>query len=71
MQTGSKQLLLIAGACLLTVILYFAPKISEKKESNDKKGDSFSFESLVTEAKGQLKRFLETRYSQKQYAIRK
>jgi tetratricopeptide (TPR) repeat protein len=56
MQTGSKQLLLIAGACLLTVALYFAPKVTNKGTSAEKKGNSFSFESLVSEAKGQLKR---------------
>jgi tetratricopeptide (TPR) repeat protein len=56
MRTGSKQLLLIAGACLLTLIIYLAPKKTEKQESNVIQGDSFSIESLVTEAKGQLKR---------------
>ncbi len=56
MQTGSKQLLLIAGICLLTVALYFAPRVTEKKNSEEKKAEPFSFGMMLTEAKGQLKR---------------
>jgi tetratricopeptide (TPR) repeat protein len=55
MQSGSKRILLIAGAVVLTAALYFAPqkvKQDDAKESNE----PFSFESLLTEAKGQLKR---------------
>ena len=56
MRTGSKQLLLIAGAILLTTVLYFAPKKSLKKTPDENKIEGFSFEEINKEAKGQLKR---------------
>jgi tetratricopeptide (TPR) repeat protein len=55
MQTGSKQLLLIAGAILLTVGLYFAPRNLKKGNPAETKVE-FSFETILNEAKGQLKR---------------
>lgn len=56
MRTGSKQLLLIAGATLLTAALYFAPKKTENNTPIDNKNEVFSFDAFVNEAKGQLKR---------------
>jgi tetratricopeptide (TPR) repeat protein len=57
MRSGSKQLLLIAGAVLLTAGLYFAPQKINKTEAASEAGENaFSFNSLLTEAKGQLKR---------------
>ena len=56
MQTGSKQLLLIAGAAVLTVALYFAPKITKNNNSVENKDEIFSFQFLNDEAKRQLKR---------------
>ena len=56
MRTGSKQLLLIAGATLLTAALYFAPKKTENNTPIDNKSEVFSFDAFVNEAKGQLKR---------------
>lgn len=54
MQTGGKQLLLIAGAAILTIAIYFAPKTEQKEESSGKK-EPYSFEFLNNEAKRQLK----------------
>ena len=57
MRTGSKQLLLIAGATVLTAALYFAPRVVVRKDSiSNISSDEFSFDALATEAKGQLKR---------------
>lgn len=56
MRTGSKQLLLIAGAILLTATLYFAPKKIKKDTLSDNHSEVFSFEAFAKEAKGQLKR---------------
>ena len=57
MRSGSKQILLIAGAVLLTAGLYFLPQKTEKKETTTQAdGDAFSFGALLTQAKGQLKR---------------
>ena len=56
MRTGSKQLMLIAGAALLTAVLYFAPKKTENNTPIDNKSEVFSFDAFVNEAKGQLKR---------------
>lgn len=55
MQAGGKQLLLIAGAVILTVAIYFAPK-TEKKDVNSPKKELYSFDFLNNEAKRQLKR---------------
>ena len=54
MRTGSKQLLLIAGAILLTTVLYFAPKKPLKKTPEESMFQGFSFEEINKEAKGQL-----------------
>jgi FimV-like protein len=54
MQTGSKQLLLIAGAAILTAALYFAPKQLKKENVTEEVKDIYSFESLLAEAKGQI-----------------
>ncbi len=56
MRSGSKQLLLIAGAVLLTAGLYFAPQKLKKEKEEAAVAEPFSFSSLLTEAKGQLKR---------------
>jgi tetratricopeptide (TPR) repeat protein len=56
MRTGSKQLLLIAGATALTAALYFAPKVIINDSGTNKSGNEFSFDALAAEAKGQLKR---------------
>ena len=56
MQAGSKQLLLIAGAVLLTATLYFAPQKNKKEDHSETPGTGFSFEAVLSEAKGQLKR---------------
>lgn len=56
MRTGSKQLMLIAGAALLTAALYFAPKKTENNTPIANKSEVFSFDAFVNEAKGQLKR---------------
>ena len=57
MLIGSKQLLLITGVCLLTVALYFAPKVINKEVANDNNDlKVYSFETLISEAKGLLKR---------------
>jgi cytochrome c-type biogenesis protein CcmH/NrfG len=55
MRTSGKQLLLVAGAAILTAALYFAPqKVKETEHHEHIAG--FSFEELNKEAKGQLKR---------------
>lgn len=57
MRIGNKQVLFVAGAILLSAILYFAPR--EQKSVGEKANASpsaFSFEGLLTQAKNQLKR---------------
>lgn len=54
MRTGGKQLLLIAGAAILTGALYFAPQKTDKENKKEESG--FSFKAILTESKGQLKR---------------
>ena len=58
MQTGTKQILLLAGALALTTVLYFAPKKLEKADTAAEPGmvSGLSFEGLLGQAKGQLKR---------------
>jgi len=60
MRTGIKQFLLIAGAAGLTVLLYFAPQKVKKPFDNaqgkEKEGEAFSFNTILSEAKGSLKR---------------
>ncbi len=55
MSSGSKQILLIAGAVILTAGLYFAPKKVNNQVTVESES-GVSFESLLKEAKGQLKR---------------
>lgn len=55
MQAGSKQLLLIAGAVLVTAALYFAPQKNKKEKLSETQSTGFSFEAVLSEAKGQIK----------------
>jgi tetratricopeptide (TPR) repeat protein len=50
------QLLIVTGAVALTIVLYFAPQKIKKEETVAEKADVFSFESLLSSAKGGLKR---------------
>jgi tetratricopeptide (TPR) repeat protein len=51
------QFLVLAGIIVLTAVLYFLPqKTEQKQEATEEKEDPFSFESLLTSAKGSLKR---------------
>jgi tetratricopeptide (TPR) repeat protein len=54
MRTGIKQFLVIAGAAGLIVLLYFAPQ--KVKKEKEEKVEPFSFKTILTEAKGSLKR---------------
>lgn len=56
MRTSSKQLLLVAGAVVLTVALYFAPQKVEKEKENEKTNNPFSFEAILADSKSGLKR---------------
>lgn len=57
MRVGTKQLLFVAGAIILTAILYFAPRQQTQSEKPGKESPSgFSFEGLLEQAKAQLKR---------------
>ena len=58
MQQGTRKILLLAGAVVLTAVLYFAPKKTEKAESMipDGPGSRLSFEGILSQAKNQLKR---------------
>jgi tetratricopeptide (TPR) repeat protein len=56
MRTGSKQLLLIAGAIAITVALFYAPKKITKDNIVEKQSDIYSFDFLNSEAKKKLKR---------------
>ena len=54
MRAGSKQILLITIAVLVTVLLYLAPQKVKRKDSPEKA--SYSFEGKLDEAKSRLKR---------------
>ncbi len=59
--SGAKrtQLLVLAGALVLTAVLYFAPqkvKQNESQQTGTEDREPFSFETLLTSAKGNLKR---------------
>lgn len=57
MRIGNKQLLFVAGAILLTAALYFAPRQkSESKTTDEQPAGSITFDVLLRQAKGQLKR---------------
>jgi tetratricopeptide (TPR) repeat protein len=50
------QFIILTGAIALTIVLYLAPQKVNRKESDTSNADVFSFESLLTSAKGSLKR---------------
>jgi tetratricopeptide (TPR) repeat protein len=50
------QLLILTGAIALTIVLYFAPQKIKKEDVKAETADIFSFESLLSSAKGSLKR---------------
>lgn len=57
--TKRTQLLVLIGALALTAVLYILPQKAIKKETDSigtENRESFSFESLLTSAKGSLKR---------------
>jgi tetratricopeptide (TPR) repeat protein len=54
MRTGGKQLLLLAGAAVLTTVLYLAPQ--KAKKDSEKIIDPFSFESILEDSKKSLKK---------------
>lgn len=56
MQTGSKQLLLIAGTLALSIALYFAPHKISETGVEAKSPEKFSFSSMLDQAKKGLKR---------------
>jgi cytochrome c-type biogenesis protein CcmH/NrfG len=56
MQADGKKLMLIAGAIVLTALLYFAPQKVKKEKATEHNEQAFSFEGLLKQAKGQLKR---------------
>ena len=54
MRTSSKKILLVAGAAVLTVALYFAPQnVKKEKETIN---NPFSFETILADSKNGLKR---------------
>lgn len=55
-RTRKIQLLILSGAIALTIVLYFAPQKIKKEEAKAETADIFSFESLLSSAKGSLKR---------------
>ncbi|HRH65209.1 MAG TPA: tetratricopeptide repeat protein [Bacteroidia bacterium] len=57
MRIGNKQLLFVAGAIVLSAILYLAPRQQPKVEGEGTETPTgFSFEGLLAQAKNQLKR---------------
>ncbi|MBK6837141.1 MAG: tetratricopeptide repeat protein [Bacteroidetes bacterium] len=57
MRIGNKQLLFVAGAIVLSAILYLAPKQLSKVEGKTEVAPmGFTFEGLLSQAKNQLKR---------------
>jgi tetratricopeptide (TPR) repeat protein len=55
-RTRGIQFILIAGGVILTALLYFAPQKVSKTETPSNEASVFSFDGLIKEAKGQLKR---------------
>jgi tetratricopeptide (TPR) repeat protein len=54
MTSGRKQILAVAGALVLTAVLYFLPQRSQENKEV-KAGGGFAFERILNQAKGQLK----------------